>query len=450
LNAEKHIFISYAREDRARVAVLARLFEAEGWAVWWDRDNLPAGQQFHRVIDDAINKAACVLVCWSGAAIDSDWVVDEADAARVQGKLLPVMLEETIRLPLAFRRYHAVDLSRWDGQAAHEEYKRLKAELQRRKIPLGGRRGDQDTRMAEAISEPPTAREIASPIDSRAEDGATPGVRALLAELESSATKPERRLKIGDELNDMEGGDPRFGVGLNGDGLPGIDWVAIPAGEFIYGEGSDENKRHLAAFDIARYPITNAQYQAFVDDGGYQDERWWRALKKPEFKPSRWPQGNRPNTDVNWFEATAFARWLSDRLGQTIPLPHETQWERSARGPEGRVYPWGAEYLDGFANVDEKYNKDGPYYLEQTTAAGVYAHAKTPEGLLDLSGNVWEWCRNDYGKPDKDIDVPGSPVLRGGSWYYDPRDARAAYRGRDDPDLRDGSIGFRLLRSPPS
>jgi hypothetical protein len=78
----RHIFISYAREDRGRVAVLDGLFEAQGWDVWWNRDNLPPGQQFHKVIDQAINDAACVLVCWSGAAIDSDWVLDEAVKAK--------------------------------------------------------------------------------------------------------------------------------------------------------------------------------------------------------------------------------------------------------------------------------------------------------------------------------------------------------------------------------
>lgn len=293
--------------------------------------------------------------------------------------------------------------------------------------------------------------EIEVPAEELQRQTASSHLDELLAELASPKTPPERRLEIGDELDSMEGGDPRFGVGLSEDSLPEIDWVKIPAGEFLYGEGSDEDKRYLEEFEIARYPVTNAQYQAFVDDGGYQAKRWWQGLKKSEMEPSNWPQGNRPRTNVDWFEATAFARWLSDRLGQTIMLPHETQWERAAQGVHGLTYPWGNEYLSGFANVNEKESKAGRHYLAQTSAVGVYAHATSPDGVLDLSGNVWEWCHNDYDKPDKEIDIPRTPVLRSGSWFNFPDDARAADRGRDfGPAYRYGNIGFRLLRSPPS
>ena len=104
-NTNGHIFISYASADRDRVENLASLFQAEGWAVWWDRDNIPAGQQFHRAIDQAILDAACVLVCWSEAAINSDWVLEEANEAKDQKKLLPVNFE-TVRVPLGHRSYN--------------------------------------------------------------------------------------------------------------------------------------------------------------------------------------------------------------------------------------------------------------------------------------------------------------------------------------------------------
>lgn len=268
MNDNKHIFISYARENRARVAVLARLFEAEGWSVWWDRDNLPAGKQFDRIIDQAIEDAACVLVCWSGGAVASGWVIAEANEALEQNKLLPVFLE-TVRPPLRFRPYHAIDFSTWDERVSHEAYQRLKAELQRWQPLSGNRSVDEGIGAIEAASEPAIVEDTQPPQDSLAKDQLTPEARKLLGELELPETEPKRRLDIGNQLNEMEGGDPRFGVGLN-------------------------------------------------------------------------------------------------------------------------------------------------------------AHAPSPEGLMDLTGNVWEWCRNDHSKPDGEIDLPGSPVLRGGSRGYNPQYARAA------------------------
>ncbi|MGD8842823.1 MAG: SUMF1/EgtB/PvdO family nonheme iron enzyme, partial [Gammaproteobacteria bacterium] len=211
--------------------------------------------------------------------------------------------------------------------------------------------------------------------------------------------------------------------------VPDIDWVPVPAGEFIYGEDESQTSLYLEAFEIARYPVTNRQYQCFVDDGGYEDERWWQDLQKPEIRPSDWPQGNRPRVNVDWFEATAFKRWLSARLGYDVRLPYEHEWEKAARGEKGLVYPWGEDYRSGCANVDESSLEDGAY-LEQTTAVGLYPRDNSPYEARDMAGNIVEWC-NEVA-PGRDgvisIGAPPSPVLRGGSWYYLPRLARAALR----------------------
>jgi hypothetical protein len=279
---------------------------------------------------------------------------------------------------------------------------------------------------------------------------ANPLIQKLVNELESAETLPERRLEIGNTFEDFSGGDPRPGTGLDDNGWPDIDWVKIPAGEFVYGEGKEETTIYLDAFEIARYPVTNAQYQAFINDAAYDDDQWWRGLEKPDVEESDWPQGNRPKINVDWFESTAFTRWLSHRLGLKISLPHETQWERAARGTTGLEYPWGNEYQSGYANVDETEREDRPHNLGQTTSVGIYLHAGSPEGVLDLAGNVWEWCSNDYDRPTEKIEVPKTPVLRGSAWFGLPGVARTASRFRGDPDGRYYNIGFRLLRSPPS
>ncbi|MCG6869387.1 MAG: formylglycine-generating enzyme family protein [Gammaproteobacteria bacterium] len=271
-------------------------------------------------------------------------------------------------------------------------------------------------------------------------------VRKLLDELADPGTEPPRRLEIGDELDRR--GDPRPGVGLDGNGLPAIDWVKIPGGRFIYQDGESVK---LPDSHISRFPMTNRQYQAFVDDKGYDDDRWWQDLKKPKQTKSIWQQGNRPRTNVDWYEAVAFTRWLSAQLGYEVRLPTEQEWERVARGREGRDYPWGGGYRSGFANVNEKRIETGSWDLKETTAVGMYPQGASIEGVLDLAGNVWEWCLNKVEKPeviapDKSGD---SRVLRGGSWISSPGFARAAVRVRYYPDNRRYLVGFRVLSSAP-
>ena len=273
-----------------------------------------------------------------------------------------------------------------------------------------------------------------------------PAVLVLLDELNNPGTEPPRRLKIGDELDRI--GDPRPGVGLNADGLPDIAWIEVPAGPFIY---QDNETRELPAFGIARYPVTNRQYQAFIDDGGYRDKSWWRDLKHPKKRKPRWTQSNRPRTNVDWYEAVAFCRWFSAKLDLEVRLPTEPEWEQVARGTDGRHYPWGNEFRSGFANVDEKEQDDGPWYLQQTTAVGLYPHGRSPIDVHDLSGTVWEWCLNRHEDTEVvTIDKSGAlRALRGGSWVNDPDSARADGRGRYQPDFRNDNAGFRVLCSVP-
>ncbi len=230
--------------------------------------------------------------------------------------------------------------------------------------------------------------------------------------------------------------------------IPDIAWVEIPGGPFIYQDGQ---RLDLPPFRIAKYPVTNCQYQTFIDAGGYDDERWWQDLVKPEPEVSRWPQPNRPKTNLNWYEAVAFCRWLSVIEDFEIRLPDEQEWEKAARGPKGLVYPWGNEYRSGFANIDEKYGNTGPWYLEQTVAVGLYPNGQSSYGVEDQSGNVWEWCLNKYDDPD--VRTPdmngGRRVLRGGSWIDDTDDARSVHRDGYYPDDRYDSWGFRVLSSLP-
>ena len=123
---------------------------------------------------------------------------------------------------------------------------------------------------------------------------------------------------------------------------------------------------------------------------------------------------------------------------------------RAARGDDCREYPWGNEYVSGYANIYEKREEAGSHKLKQTSAVGIYPSGATPEGVLDLAGNVWEWCLNEYEDPKYTAlegDVPR--VLRGGSWDISPDGARASFLGWNDPDGRIYYLGFRVVCSSP-
>jgi len=137
--------------------------------------------------------------------------------------------------------------------------------------------------------------------------------------------------------------DIRKGVGLTDQGLPNIDWVRIPGGEINL--ENNAGTFPVESFYLARYPVTNAQFQSFIDDPeGYANPRWWAELDaKPETPElSRWTEDNHPRETVSWFEAMAFCAWLLERLGYANQLPAEWQWQQAAcSGKTEFNYPWG-------------------------------------------------------------------------------------------------------------
>lgn len=236
----------------------------------------------------------------------------------------------------------------------------------------------------------------------------------------------------------------------------------------------------LLAFELARYPVTNAQYAEFIKDGGYNPQaHWWdepaRAWlarddaategledwqrRKHKDQPEFWgdetfgsARANHPVVGISWYEARAFCRWLTLHLndGYEYVLPSETEWEYAARGTMRRAYPWGVSEPDGErANFNQLHG--------YTTAVGCFPAGVTPEGILDLAGNVWEWTRSAHrGYPyhpadrreDEQDPAQKRFTFRGGSWANPPINLRAANRNRNTPDSLSQVVGFRLARHP--
>lgn len=200
----------------------------------------------------------------------------------------------------------------------------------------------------------------------------------------------------------------------------GIEFVRIPAGTFTYSDG----QLHLPEFWMSKTPVSNATYKRFVPT--------WRYESSKE---------NHPVVRVSWHDAVAFCEWAG------LELPTEAQWEKAARGTDGRAYPWGND-----EPTDKLCNFDGN--VGGTTLVGNYSpQGDSPYGCVDMSGNVWEWCLNKYKTPedctiDKSDDLR---IVRGGSWRDSLRDVGTAHRFNFSPDSRYFNLGFRVvIVRPPS
>jgi len=152
---------------------------------------------------------------------------------------------------------------------------------------------------------------------------------------------------------------------------------------------------------------------------------------------------NHPREMVSWYQAVAFCRWLSDKLGYEVTLPTEEQWEKAARGTDGRIYPYGDEFDASKGNTSET-------GIRQTSSVGIFPNGASPYGVLDMCGNVWQWCLNRYDESEMvAVDDSGSQrVLRGGSRAMDQNDAHAVYRHLSYPFARSifDHFGFRVAR----
>jgi formylglycine-generating enzyme required for sulfatase activity len=293
----------------------------------------------------------------------------------------------------------------------------------------------------------------------------------LLACMRSSNLPAAPRVAAGNEL--MRLGDPRFRPDawyLPDDTLLGF--VEIPAGPFAMGSTvehapeayADEAPQHeivVPRYYIGRYPVTGGQFRAFIDHSGHT----------PENEGSLYGPPNHPVVWLGWLDALRYCDWLTARLrewqgtpepiatllrqeGWSVMLPSEPEWEKAARGTDGRAYPWGNDSHNNCGNF-------GGTGIMTTSAVGCFPAGVSPYGIEDMSGNVWEWTRSVWGtypyptnaverakRESLEVREGVRRVRRGGAFFSSPRSVRCTIRLGSGPYPHGGGMGCRAVLRP--
>jgi serine/threonine protein kinase len=242
---------------------------------------------------------------------------------------------------------------------------------------------------------------------------------------------------------------PELNIGSVMTGNDGMTLLYVPAGEFTMGnnDGNDKEKPahtvYLDAYWMDQTEVTTAMYAKCVDAGACKPPSDTSSYTRSSYYGNS-QFNNYPIIFVDWYQAKNYCEWVDGRL------PTEAEWEKAARGTDGRIYSWGNNYPN--SNL-LNYNGEN----DDTQAVGSYPGGASPYGLLDMAGNVWEWVADWYDKgyyvhsPSSNPLGPSSGefrVMRGGSWSYTANEVRSASRFSYDPSVPYGSIGFRCARSP--
>ncbi len=235
----------------------------------------------------------------------------------------------------------------------------------------------------------------------------------------------------------------------------GIIMVYIPPGGFQMGSDNRNNNEkslhsvYLDGYWIGKYEVTFDQYDQYCEDVG---------IAKPD--DEGWGRARYPVINISWLDAMAFCRWLSKKTDNNFMLPTEAQWEKAARGTDGRLYPWGnslpsddkANFEKGNANFVKR-AKQAESRLIYTTPIGSHPKGSSPYGVLDMAGNVYEWCLDWYSSANSYSSIKMNPrgpkkgdyrVLRGGSWFGGSQCLKTTFRTSAKSSSRYFHIGFRL------
>ena len=425
------IFLSYRRDDAMGYSLLLydRLNRYFGrGSVFMDVDTIPPGLDFLRVIEREVS-ACNVLI----ALIGKQWlaITDALGQRRIAQSDDYVQLEIAIALERGIPVIPVL-LRGALMPTADQLPDALKPLARRQAVSLSDERIDYDLkRLLKAVLD----------------------VTAKSSWLDALALTPPST-QAGAHDNTLVGGSktaPLHATRL----LFEPEIIAVPAGEFL--SGDTLCAAVLPDFWIAHYPVKVGEFRAFLEMGGYGERRYWTESgwywkeslirRHPDYWDDPLWTGNDwlPVIGVSWYEAHAYCAWLAEKTGLPYRLPSTLEWEKAARGTDGRIYPWGRERRQGVCNI---YGAG----ISQTSQVGRFSPAgDSPYGIADMIGNVAEWCATRWTSradgplnDDSAGDVPR--VQHGGSWCS-TTPQRAAMRIRGSADFTSNYVGFRVARS---
>jgi formylglycine-generating enzyme required for sulfatase activity len=451
------VFLCHASKDKPAVRDLHRRLTADGFAPWLDQVDLQGGQQWKIEIPKALRNSDAVLVCLSQHSVKKEGyfqkeIKDALDVASEKPDstifLIPLRLEECI-VPDSLLGWQWVNFYEDDG------YTRLLSALRQRAADLK----DVALVSAETFASQPNSSSAAPTINN-----ASGGVNVNAANVNVGNDMVGRDkiihadtyiehatiIQSGPTIQEIKPTTSTIPASTeNYRVIGGMEFVRVPAGKFIMGSTSSDREKPQHTVEIpydywiCKYPVTNEQFAEFV------------AVTHCQFVQGDWkPRAAHPVVNISWREALAYCQWLNQRWqselkGWTLRLPTEAEWEKAARGTDGRIYPWGDDFDKTKCNTYESDERN-------TTPVGTHSpYGDSPYAVADMVGNVWEWCHSldkpypykvDDGRENEAGD--GARVLRGGSWTGDQVSARCAFRNAKSPTNRYNLYGFRYLLSP--
>jgi formylglycine-generating enzyme required for sulfatase activity len=468
-----YIFISYSHKDKDYVHRLQDALQGEGFEVWID-DRIDYGEEWPMVIQDRLDACDAFILVATEDSYKSKWVQKEVTRAqRIDKPFFPLLLSGNPWLFIESTQYADV---RDKSLPPEKFYKRLAGVTPRNKpIPPSSL---EESKAEKPIVKP--ARLSPLPVGEgrvRAKPASKFAFRCLgigglvvsalilgayglahlpatpkptpTAQATSTYQLPTATLEPPTETSTTTlVPTPTLGIGSSITGQDGMKLLYVPAGNFLMGStDSDPNAQanekpqhtvYLDAFWIDQTDVTNKMYSQCVGDKGACQPPWDSSSYTHPSYYGNSQFDNYPVIYVNWDMANTYCRWAGRQL------PTEAQWEKAARGTDGRTYPWGNN-----APENTLLNYNGA--AGDTTAVGSYPKGASPYGALDMAGNAWQWVANWYATyPGNTVSDPAYGttyrVLRGGSWGIN-FDVRSAGRDGYVPSSEDYFIGFRCVRS---